>query len=907
MAITIGTQLGSHEIVALLGKGGMGEVYRARDTKLKREVAIKVLPDEFSRDADRLSRFQREAEVLASLNHPNIAAIYDLEEANGSQFLVLELVDGETIADRLRRGAIPVEEALEIAKHICEALEAAHEKGIVHRDLKPANVKVTPDGKVKVLDFGLARALEGAPANPNFSNSPTLSMMATNAGVILGTAAYMSPEQARGKSVDRRTDVWAFGCVLYEMLTGKRAFEGEEVTDILARIITQEPDWNALPAAAPPSIRRLLDRCLRKDLRRRLADVADARIELEELKEEPQSAPAERVARRSAGRWAIASALTFVLGALAVFLAWSPWRTPSPPAPLRLSTELGAEASMAINTSAALALSPDGHMLAFVGVKAGKTQLYIRRLAQLEAAPLAGTDDATNPFFSPDGQWIAFFSGGMLRKMSITGGAAVTLADAPTGRGGAWGEDGNIVFAPNAATGTNLQRVSSAGGKVESQTNLAEGEAVQRWPQVLPGGKGILYTANLIGATSFDDANIVVRPLPTGSPRIVQRGGYYGRYLPSGHLVYLHEGTLFAAPFDLDRLELAGQPVPAVERVNSNTANTGGAQFAFSNSGTLVYLPGQGGSGGNDPPVVWLTRDGKTTPLRSMAANWSNPHFSPDGRKLAMDIFDGKNQDVWVYEWARDTLTRFTFDPAPDGKPVWTPDGRRIVFTSSRDKSQLNLYWQRADNTGDTQRLTESKYIQLPASWHPSGRYFAFTEINPQTGPDLMILPMEGDETSGWKPGKPVVFLSTPAVELEPMFSPDGKWIAYFSNESGRFEVFVRPFPGPGGKWQISTTGGTYPAWSRARELFYRDLQGRIMVASYAVEGDSFKADKPRLWSDRVTALRPRQRPFDLHPDGERFAVGVESENQTQAPHDKVVFIFNFFDELRRIAPVSKK
>jgi dipeptidyl aminopeptidase/acylaminoacyl peptidase len=479
----------------------------------------------------------------------------------------------------------------------------------------------------------------------------------------------------------------------------------------------------------------------------------------------------------------------------------------------------------------------------------------------------------------------------------------VTLGDAPNSRGGTWGDDGNIVFTPDFVAGTVVMRVPSAGGKPEPLTKLGESEVTHRFPQALPGAKAVLYSANS-ATTGWDQANIVVQPLPAGTPRILVRGGYQAKYLRSGHLVYLHDATLFTVPFDLDRLEVTGPSVPVVENVNTG-AQAGHAQFGLSDSGALVYLPGQNPLTG--APILWMSRDGKTTPLRSMAANWSNPQFAPDGQRLAVDIAAGRQLDVWVYEWARDTLTRFTFDPANDQKPVWTPDGRRIVFGSSRDKV-MNLYWQRADGTGEIQRLTESPNVQVAGSWHPSGKYLGFTETNAQTKDDLMILPIEGNEKSGWKPGKPTVFLNSPALEEEPMFSPDGRWIAYQSNESGRMEVFVRPFPGPGGKWQISTAGGDQMVWSRTRhELFYRTLDGRIMVAAYTVEGDSFKADKPRVWSDQSTLPRPRQRVLDLHPDGERFAVSAATGPQAEEKHDKVVFIFNFFDELRRIAPAGGK
>ena len=466
-------------------------------------------------------------------------------------------------------------------------------------------------------------------------------------------------------------------------------------------------------------------------------------------------------------------------------------------------------------------------------------------------------------------------------------------------RGGTWGEDGTIVFSPDKTPGTRLLRVSSDGGKPEPLTSLAEGEAMQQWPQFLPGGKAVLYTSGTVNG-AFNDASLVVQSLPSGTRKVVQRGGYYGRYLPSGHLVYIHDGTLFAAPFDLDRLEVTGQPVPALEGVTSNSI-TGGAQFAVSATGTLVYLPGQ--MKGAGIPLEWMNHEGTTSPLRRTPANWFNPHFAPDGRRLAMEILDGPASDIWIYEWARDTLTRLTSDPAHDTKPVWTPDGHRIVFASARaDKSTSNLYWQRADGTGDAQRLTESKNPQRPASWHPSGKFLAFEENY-----KLMILPMEGDEASGWKPGKPYPFSNSPFKETEPMFSPDGRWLAYMSAESGGIDVFVRPFPGPGGKWQISTGGGLKPTWSRTRhELFY-GLNGQIMVAAFTADGDSFRAEKPRLWSEARYQTRGPNRMFDLHPDGERFALAPAAQTPIGAKQDKVVFIFNFFDELRRIAPATKR
>jgi serine/threonine-protein kinase len=851
MSFTAGTRIGPYEITSPLGEGGMGVVYRAHDTKLGRDVAIKALPDAFANDPDRLQRFQREAQVLASLNHPNIAQIYGLEESDNTRCIVMELVEGETLQERLKRGPIPIEEALSILKQLAEALEAAHRRGVIHRDLKPANVTLSRDGKVKVLDFGLAKALQEQHAS-NLSNSPTLVSAASIPGVILGTAAYMSPEQARGSDADNRS---AAGDLRIE------------IENVLASPLEQ----------------------------------LEQREQLDQL----QTTPPDVVVQNGRPGWVGKGIVAVLIAGLVVTLTlWAPWRTAPSAAPLRLSVELGADVGLASDVvdNSALALSADGSMLAFVAAKNGAAQIYIRRFGQLQASPLAGTSGALSPFFSPDGQWLAFFADGKLKKISVTGGAAVTLADAPRQRGGSWGDDGNIVFTPSNSVGTSLQRVSSVGGKIEPLTKLAQGEGSHRWPVVLPGAKAVLYTST-VGTGNSENSNIVVQPLPTGTAKVLVRGGYHAQYAAGGHLLYIHEGTLFAAPFDLRRLEVTGQSVPAVEGVSAQPPN-GAAEFTVSQTGEFAYLAGQ--NSGTERPVVWMTHDGKTAQLRALPSDWSNPHFSPDGQRLAMDIFSG-NPDVWIYEWARDTLTRLTFDPAQDRNPVWTPDGKRIAFGSNR-KGTFSLYWQRADGTGEVQRLTESSNTQYPSSFHPSGKYLAFWEESTKSGNDLMILPIEGNETAGWKPGKPSVFLGTPANEAEPMFSPDGRWIAYTSNESDRPEVYVRPFPGPGGKWQISTGGGFEATWSKTRrELLYRAIDNRIMVVSYTADGDSFKADKPRLWSDQAILARAREpRFFDLHSDGERVAVAVPAA-QADEKLDRVTFIFNFFDELRRIAPPAKK
>jgi serine/threonine-protein kinase len=913
----IGQRIGPYDIAGKLGEGGMGEVYRARDTKLNRDVALKVLPDLVANDAERLARFHREAQVLASLNHPNIAAIYGFEDSGGTHALVMELVEGPTLADRVARGPIPLDEALPIAKQIADALEAAHEQGIIHRDLKPANVKVRDDGTVKVLDFGLAKAMDagagaaGRPGGENFTQSPTITTPAmTQAGMILGTAAYMAPEQARGRSAERRADVWAFGVVLFEMLAGRRVFAGETISDTLASVLKTDPDWQALPVDTPAALQRLLRRCLEKDPRRRLQAIGEARVQIEDLLSgAPNAAGVPATPRAwSFGQRALPWVITgaFAMGLAIVIVLWAPWRIASPPAPLRLSAELGADISLRFGAGDLMSLSPDGAVLAFVAPKGagGSLQLYVRRLAQLQATALPGTDGADSPAFSPNGQWIAFLADGKLKKIAATGGAAVTVCEAANARGIEWLGDDTIIFA-NTIPGSGLMRVSSASGLPETLISAVQGEIAQRWPQALPGGQSVLFTSSgSIG--SYNNADLVVQTLASGARTVVQRGGFHARYLPSGHLVYLHDGTLFAVPFDTSRLAVTGPPVPALDGVASNPV-TGGAQVAVSANGTLAYVPGQ--SGTNRTPIHWMDHAGKTTPLRATPSNWFGLAFAPDGRRLAVQIAEGQN-DIWVYEWARDALTRLTSDPASDQKPVWTPDGRRIVFASTRgDKSTLNLYWQPADGTGDAQRLTESQRPQQPASWHPSGKFLAFEEVNAAANSDLMTLPMEGDEASGWKPGKPMAFLATPFQEHEPMFSPDGHWLAYSSDKTGRDEVYVRPFPGPNGEFQISNDGGHIPTWSRAkRELFYV-RNGQIMAASYAVEGDVFRAEKPQPWGEPRLATRGEFRMFDLHPDGARvaFAPTLDDPALSGPKQDHVTFIFNFFDELRRIAPVTKR
>jgi len=862
----------------------MGEVYRARDTRVGRDVAIKVSSERFS------DRFDREARAIAALNHPNICQLYDV----GPNYLVMELVEGESPT-----GPLPVEEALRIARQIAAALEAAHEERIVHRDLKPANIKVRPDGTVKVLDFGLAKTGVVAPS-ASASDSPTISMAATQAGVILGTAAYMSPEQARGRPVDRRADIWAFGVVLCELLTGRQLFAGDDITEILASVVKEKPDLRGVPA----EVRPLIERCLEKDPRKRLRDIGDVELLLEAAPVAERPAPG-----RSRLRWVVEGGLAVI----AVLLGFGWWHSarPAPLRPLmRLRVELGQ--GMPVwggNTGEMLALSPDGTRLAVVYAAAdGKPHLGIRLLDQSQITPLAGAEEAFTPFFSPDSQWIGFFTDGKLKKVSVNGGAPVTLCDAPNGRGASWGDDGNIIAALNN-TGP-LSRVPSSGGSPVPVTKLAEGEVTHRWPQMLPGSQAVLFTAHN-ATNSYSEANIDVASLKTGERKTVQRGGYSGRYLatPAGarYLIYLRQNTLFAAPFDLGKLAVTGAPTAILSDVGGNV--TGGGEFACSETGTFVYFAGNGARPAW--PILWLESSGKTRPLRAEPGYYSVPRFSPDGKRLAFAVENRQGGgDIWVQDLERDTASRLTTMHGLSGFPVWTPDGKSIIFRSSL-QSNPGLYGIRSDGSGEAQRLSDGTMLEAPNSVSPDGKRLAFTGRSPGGNYDIFTAAIEGDP-GGMRLGKPELFVRTPLIESDAAFSPDGRWLAYGSTESGTEEVYVRPFRSPsagqakeaaqpGSRWQISA-GGAFPVWSRnGRELFYKARDRRIMVAGYTTSGDSFVAGKPRVWSEIRLRNEGRYSTYDVAPEGQRIAaVAVEEPGTEQKPVTQVNFLLNFLDELER-------
>jgi eukaryotic-like serine/threonine-protein kinase len=845
MSLSPGTSVGPYEILSALGEGGMGEVYRARDPKLGRDVALKVLPTAFALDPDRLARFKREAQILASINHPNIAAIYGVEDSDRAHALVLELVEGPTVADRIAQGPIPLDETLRIARQVADALEAAHERGIIHRDLKPANIKLRPDGTVKVLDFGLAKALEpasamaiDAAASPTITATPAM----TQAGMILGTAAYMSPEQARGRPADQRSDIWAFGCVLYEMLTGERLFHGETIADVFAAVVNSEPDWSRVPLRT----RRLLRSCVDKEPRRRLQAIRDAWLVLDETATESQAAH-----RRYPVAWLFAVALALVAAAA----LWLLWRHPvleerelhfhvNPPPGTHFPVVAGGSA-----------ISPDGRAVVFVAASDERT-LWIRRLDSLTSSELPGTTGAEFPFWSPDGRSVGFFADGKLKKIELSGGRPVVIAAAPNPRGGTWAVDGTIVFSPLIGT---LHQVAASGGTPIPITTLdsANGENAHRWPQFLPGGRRFLYW---VRSSKPNRSGVYLGSLDRPHDKVfVIESLSAAAYSPPrgkepGYLLRVRENVLVGQPFDPERGQVSGSPVPIAGAQGVGTVGAiNRSLFSVSNEGTLLF------SGADDTyQLVWFSRNGKALSTVGKRDRYAAVRISPDGSRAAISVVDSSGQrDIWSMDLARGLPNRLTYDSG--FVPVWSPDGHRIAY---HDVAQTALFTMAATG-GDRHKILEAPAVYVN-DWSPDGRWLMYTQVSPATLDDLWVVPTSGDRT-------PVPILVTPFNELHGQFSPDGKWIAYTSNESGQEEIHVRRMPATG-SIRVSTSGGSFARWrTDGKELFYRSPDGRLMAVSVSTAADGLQFGRPAALMPLAEPLGRFTYPYDVALNGDRI------------------------------------
>jgi Tol biopolymer transport system component len=893
MGLTSGTKLGPYEILSALGAGGMGEVYRARDTRLERTVAIKILPAHLSADPVRKQRFEREAKTISSLNHPHICVLYDVGHQEGIDYLVMECVEGETLAKRLEKGPLPLEQVLKYGAQIAEALDKAHHSGVVHRDLKPGNIMLAATG-AKLLDFGLAKPV-GPLASGMTLTADVPGAAMTEEGMIVGTFQYMSPEQVEGKEVDGRSDIFSLGTVLYEMVTGKRAFEGKSRLSVASAILEKEPDpITSTKPLTPPALSHVIRKCLEKFPDERWQSASDLASELRWITEggsqlsPPSTAPGKEFGApwRTAALWSTLALLLAMVTGLAV------WHTqPVSPRPVsRAAIILPPGQRLAGLNQAALALSPDGTQLAYVAVQGGVQQIYLRPMDSLEARPVPGTEGAVNPFFSPDSQWLGFFAGQKLKKVSIGGGAAVSLSDAAQSFGASWSSSGTIAFSPLQVS--TIEQVSEAGGVTRPLTKLEKGEISHRRPEFMPGGKVLLFTS---GPNTFNwnTGQIVVQAVGTAERQTLVKGVIHPHYSAPGHLLYVQGGNLMAAPFDPKRLTITGAAVPVIEGLLHSTTS-GTAQYTISDTGTLAYISGAAYS--DQRKLVWVNRRGEEQVLSAPARSYVFPRLSPNGKQVAVSITEQESQ-VWLYDLSRETLSRFTFEGTLNLNPVWTPDGKRIAFQSN-EGGPPNIYWQNADGSGGLERLTNSEFVHFPLSMSPDGQLLAYGEINPTTGYDLWVQQL--------KDRHPQPFLRTPFTESVPQFSPDAHWMAYISNESGRYEVYVQPYPGPGGKWQISTNGGTEPVWNpNGRELFYRD-GGKMMSVGISTQ-TGFATGKPRMLFEGPYQPTPATTPnYDVSRDGQRFLMLKSSEMGEVAP-TQINIVFNWSEELKRRVPTSQK
>ena len=902
MPLSSGARLGPYEIVTLLAAGGMGEVYRARDTRLDRTVAIKVLAPSLAGDPQFRARFDREARTISQLDHPHICALHDVGEQDGVAYLVMQYLEGETLAARLARtsaghahgSGLSFETALTIAIDIVSALDKAHRAGVIHRDLKPGNVMLTPTG-AKLLDFGIAKSQTAKVAATGVSMLPTTPPSLTAQGAIVGTLQYMAPEQLEGRDVDARTDVFAFGTVVHEMLTGRKAFEGKSSAGLIAAILEREPaPGSSVQRLAPPALDRLVRTCLDKDPDNRWQSAGDLLRELKWIEESLTSPergsarPATKAGwlRSPASGWIVAavSAVAAVTMALMLWASKAPASSPTSPS-MRLTVSLPDGARLVTAGFPALALSPRGTHLVYTAQRDAGPRLFLRQLDTFETRELPGTEGAMSPFFSPDGQWVGFAAQGKLKKVSIAGGQPVVLADSPVLFGGTWGPDDTIVF---AATDVGLSRVSSSGGPVTPATALdaKAGDGGHLWPEFLPDGKSILFTVGTTG-TSMERAKIVLQPLNGGPRRTLVQGGTNPHYVPSGHIVYSTAGTLMAVPFDLETGTVTGAGVPVLDGVAQSPI--GAAQFSASASGSLVFVPGALRT--SNRALVWLDRQGKETPLPLPHRAYWSPRLSPDGRRIAVGI-EGSTHDVWVSEVGRDTLTRLTFG-SDNYLPVWTHDGKQIAFQSNRN-GPWRIFWAPVDRNGSAEQIVGGNDTPIPSSFSSDGQMLAYFKMSPTTSADLWLVSLSGQRTT-----RP--FLQTPAVEIAPDVSPSGGWIAYQSNESGRDEVYVQRFPDGGRLQQVTTSGGMFPRWSRdGRELFYWT---GVALGVVAIEsGPEFKYSNAReLFKTSFAVVAPTA-PYDVTPDGQRF-VFVRDDGLQLGPA-QFNFVQGWLQELTRRVPV---
>jgi eukaryotic-like serine/threonine-protein kinase len=910
LSLTPGTRVGAYEVLALLGSGGMGEVYRARDTRLQRDVALKVLPDAFTLDADRLARFKREAQLLASLNHQNIGAIYGLEQADGAQALVLELVEGPTLAERLQQGRLPVEEALAHAIQVAEALETAHEQGIVHRDLKPANVKLTKTGSVKVLDFGLAKAMERRPAAGTIANSPTLSVLATQAGIIMGTAAYMSPEQAKGAETDRRADIFSFGVVLYEMLTGRQPFHGETAAEIMASVLIRDADVSALPADLNPRIQALIKRCLEKHPRKRWQAIGDVRAELESIAAAPyrsDTAPAHIV--MPLWKRALPVAVGVVVTAAASTLA-NRWLA-NPPA--REIVRFSIPAPDFRGQAAAIAMSPDGTRLLYVGVfDTDKSQLMMRSLGDWETRPIPGTATVgaiQSPTFSPDGRFVAYFDvqTRTLKKIAVTGGAAVTLCTAPpTGVpiGISWRAD-MIAFSLGTGTsmgqGAGIFTVSSNGGEPHLAVRIDAGSAASR-PQIVDDRGSILFAMAPSGLNSIGrwDAARIILQTPDGTRHVVLDGGTDPRSLPSGHLLYAVGGTILAIPFDVASARVTGAPFPVLEGVARSPTGSS-AQFGISASGSIAYVPGPATGSSGRTLGLMNVGNGKVQPLPMAPNAYAHPRLSPDGHLVAVASDDGRDATIWIYDVVRGGPPRRLTFSGHNRSPIWTPDGQFITYQSDRDGNR-GLFLQRADGTGTVERLTkaEAGFEHFPESWTPDGKILSFTMRSPMSS--VWTVSREGDRAP-----KPLL-QSKDRSYWSSEFSPDGRWITYSSNELTGItgQVFVQPFPPTGAKFMVTTQVSGTPAWSRDGKRLFFAYSDRVFAADIQTSPVITASQSVELPAHGNLASTPGDRHFDPMTDGEHLLVVLTDPSEDPSRGNRQInVVTNWVEELMRRVPTK--